>query len=101
LITAFAIERGRIVMLLAFSLTVLGGLGQVERALLPIFPLATALHPLGVMVFATWLCIYARDWQSEALQGRRAAVSYWPRRLSQPMLWGAAQGLTDYSSRGR
>ena len=60
-----------------------------------------ALHPLGVMVFAAWLCIYARDWQSEVLQGRRAAVSYWPGRLSQPMLWGAWQGLTDDNSRGR
>ncbi|HVU88961.1 MAG TPA: glycosyltransferase family 87 protein [Pirellulales bacterium] len=63
LITAFSIERGRSLMLLAFGLTVLGGLGQVERALQPMFPLAAALHPLGIMVFAGWLLEYARDWR--------------------------------------
>ncbi len=64
LITSFRVGHGRVVMVLAFTLTILGGTGQLERALMPIFPLVTTLHPIGVLIFGAWLVSYARVWQT-------------------------------------
>jgi hypothetical protein len=67
-------------MVIAYALMVLGGFGQAERALLPSFPLAAALHPLGVLVFAGWLVVYARDWQSTSRNAFAPSLRYWPSR---------------------
>jgi hypothetical protein len=80
LVTTFRIARGRVVMVIAYALMVLGGFGQAERALLPSFPLAAALHPLGVLVFAGWLVVYARDWQSTSRNAFAPSLRYWPSR---------------------
>jgi alpha-1,2-mannosyltransferase len=63
-VTAFTVERGRAVVITAYALTILAGVGQIERALLPNYPLVAVAHPVAVMIFAGWLVHYARSWQS-------------------------------------
>ena len=77
-VTCLSGSRGRALILPAFTLTVLASIGQVERVLRPSFPIVAALHPLGVLVFAAWLVMHARHWQSaecEAEHDEELAVS--------------------------
>jgi len=77
-VTAYSVGRSQVVMSGAYALTFLASIGQFERALVAIFPLVSAAHPLGVCVFAIWLVNFAREWQLE--------------RASSPvLLWGWLQ----------
>lgn len=52
----------------AFTTTYLLGVGGVERILIKLAPAATALEPLGVLVFAAWLVQHAataEPWSTE------------------------------------
>ncbi len=54
-LSAFQARRGRLWITATFLTTYLLGLGGVERLLTSHFPLATALEPIGVLMFAAWL----------------------------------------------
>jgi hypothetical protein len=54
LITCFEQERGRVVMGLAFVLTIGATFGVLERSAESVFPLARAAHPIGAILFSGW-----------------------------------------------
>jgi hypothetical protein len=77
-------SRGRTLAGAAFALTVLASIGQVERLLRPSMPIVAALHPIGVSVFAVWLVMHARHWQSVQQQPEQSE------RLALPAGWAPA-----------
>ena len=58
-LTAFQARRGRAWISATYLTTYLLGVGGVERLLSGALPLATALEPIGVLMFAAWLIRYA------------------------------------------
>jgi hypothetical protein len=58
-LTAFRARRGRAWITATYLTTYLLGLGGVERLLSRVVPLATALEPIGVLMFAAWLVFHA------------------------------------------
>jgi hypothetical protein len=63
-VTAFVQGRGRTYILTTFLLMTVVARGQVERALVDVFPAILAAHPLGVLLFAGWLIWHAAGWES-------------------------------------
>ncbi len=64
-VTSFATARGSGLMAIAYAITLLASIGQLERTLTPMFPLVRAAHPVGVLLFACWLVAFARHWSLE------------------------------------
>lgn len=58
-LTAFHARSGRAWITATYLTTYLLGIGGVERLLSGALPLATALEPIGVLMFAAWLIRYA------------------------------------------
>jgi len=74
-LTCFYNGRQRAWITIAYLTTYLLGVGGVERFLTCWWPAATALEPIGVLIFATWLVCHA------------AQTNAWPReQLRQPSL---------------
>jgi len=65
-VTCFSNSRGRVVTGTAFALTMMASIGQIERAVMPVFPWVQMAHPLGVAIFAGWLFAHARQWPAAA-----------------------------------
>jgi hypothetical protein len=63
-VTAFVQGRGRTYILTTFLLMTVVARGQVERALVDVFPPILTAHPLGVLLFAGWLIWHAAGWES-------------------------------------
>jgi hypothetical protein len=61
-ITAWTQRRGRLMMGMVALLTLVAAKGQVERALVDVFPWVLAAHPIGVLLFAVWLVGHASAW---------------------------------------
>src|SRR5262249_15879560 len=59
-VCSVATRRGTGLSLIAYFLTFIGSIGQIERAIMPHFPAIIVLHPVGVLCFAVWLIGYAR-----------------------------------------
>ena len=70
-LTCFYNGRQRAWITVAYLTTYLLGVGGVERFLTHWWPAATALEPIGVLIFATWLVYHAartNAWPTELLQ---------------------------------
>jgi hypothetical protein len=69
-LTCFHSGRQRAWISAAYLATYLLGIGGVERLLMHLWPAATALEPVGVLIFAAWLAWHAsraKPWPSELL----------------------------------
>jgi hypothetical protein len=60
-LAAFQARRGRVWIVATYLTTYLLGLGGVERLLTSQIPLAIALEPIGVLMFAAWLIVSGRS----------------------------------------
>lgn len=65
-LSAFQARRGRVWIVATYLTTYLLGLGGVERLLSAHVPLATALEPIGVLMFAAWLIATQRGGETIA-----------------------------------
>ena len=72
-LTCLEEKRGRVVMGAAFVLITASSFGMVERGLMDFFPAILAAHPLGVLLFATWLLGWTRISSGLARQTRHTA----------------------------
>jgi hypothetical protein len=59
LLAAFDSRRGRIWIVATYATTYILGLGGTERLLSGVIPAATALEPIGVLMFTAWLVWHA------------------------------------------
>jgi alpha-1,2-mannosyltransferase len=59
MLTSFQAQRSRAWITATYLTTYLLGIGGVERLLSGALPLATALEPIGVLMFAAWLVCHA------------------------------------------
>jgi hypothetical protein len=77
-LTCFHAKRQRAWIAAAYLTTYVLGVGGAERLLTSWVPAATALEPVGVLIFATWLLWHARQarpWPTEILQRPFAEIT--------------------------
>jgi len=73
LLESFDTARGRVLIVVAFAMTMVLGAGAIERSLVEIFPAARATLPVGVLLFVIWL-IRLRPSIGPPADGRESAV---------------------------
>lgn len=79
-ILSFQTGRGGVWITLTYLMTFILGVGGVERALVAVFPAATAFEPIGVLMFTGWL-VWSGARHSRAIENSNEIVVAEPRRL--------------------
>lgn len=76
LITALEERRGRALMVAAFVLATTVHFGMIERALLNLSPAVVAIHPIAIMLFASWLVYWAVQQPQPDMSRRQACGNF-------------------------